>query len=72
MERIKEELAWLRMLFTVGVALDASLIAWVAHNYAVAHVALTTLAVAAIGAITASVVLVSYGATRRFRQLEDM
>lgn len=72
LERIKEELAWLRMLFTIGIALDASLIAWVAHNYAVIHAILTTLAVTAIAAITVGIIIVFYGAVRRFRQMENL
>lgn len=37
MERIKEELACLRVVFTLSVAVDVSVLGWLAQNYRVAH-----------------------------------
>jgi hypothetical protein len=36
-DRIKEEIGWLKVVFAVCVALDASLVAWLAQNYATAN-----------------------------------
>jgi len=35
-ERLKEEIGWLKVVFAVCVALDASLVAWLALSYAIA------------------------------------
>jgi len=36
-DRIKEEIGWLKVVFAVCVALDASLVAWLTQNYATAN-----------------------------------
>jgi len=33
-DRIGEEIGWLKVIFAVRVALDASLVAWLAQNHA--------------------------------------
>ena len=33
-DRLKEEIGWLKVVFGVLVALDASLLGWLAQNYA--------------------------------------
>jgi hypothetical protein len=35
-DRLKEEIGWLKVVFGIAVALDASLVAWLAQNYATA------------------------------------
>ena len=35
-DRLKEEIGWLKVAFAIAVALDASLVAWLAQNYATA------------------------------------
>ncbi|MDQ3562809.1 MAG: hypothetical protein M3436_01280 [Pseudomonadota bacterium] len=32
-DRLKEEIGWLKVAFGIAVALDASLVAWLAENY---------------------------------------
>ncbi|HBQ44472.1 MAG TPA: hypothetical protein DD716_02320 [Thiomicrospira sp.] len=36
--RIKEELAWLKMVFAIIVAISISILAWMAQNYQTTHV----------------------------------
>jgi uncharacterized membrane protein len=36
-DRIKEEIGWLKVVFAVCDAVDASLVAWLAQNYATAN-----------------------------------
>ena len=66
----KEELGWLKVLFAVLSAVDASLIAWIPQNYAHAERALLILA--AFGAVIATGVLtwMNYAAYRKIRELE--
>ena len=40
-DRLKEEVGWLKVVFGVLVALDASLLGWLAQNYASASHLLT-------------------------------
>jgi hypothetical protein len=66
----KEELAWLKVLFAVLSAVDASLIAWIAQNYT--HADRVMLILVALGAVVATGVLtwMNYAAYRKIRQLE--
>ncbi|TMH40793.1 MAG: hypothetical protein E6H54_18465 [Betaproteobacteria bacterium] len=68
----KEELGWLKVLFAVFAAVDASLIAWIARNYIQANrVVLVLTAVGAIAA-TAFLLWMNYTAYRKIRQLETL
>lgn len=71
LDRIKEELGWLKVVFTVSTALDAALIAWLAHYYTRAAQSLVVLAALAVIAITAVIIGVNHAALRRFSALED-
>jgi hypothetical protein len=51
-DRLKEEIGWLKVVFAVLVAIDASLIGWLAQNYAEASGILVVAATAATVAIT--------------------
>ena len=71
-DRIKEELGWLKVAFGISVALDASLIAWLAQNYETARpVIVFVAAVAALG-IGLAVILINRRAFRRMDELEDL
>lgn len=71
-DRIKEELGWLKVVFTVSVALAASLIGWLAQNYHTKPIVI--LAMGGVGAIFWAAVAAS--ASRRvyrcLHSLEDM
>ena len=71
LDRIKEELGWLKAVFVVFAAIDVSLIAWVAQHYETASP--IALAFGFLGAIVSAAVIVAVNraALRRFRQLED-
>ena len=76
-ERIKELLGWLKIVFAALVAVDVSLIAWLAQNFRSAEAVLVVLAVIAVACITAGIVgafhyLNWHAAFRRIAQLEDL
>lgn len=71
-ERIKQELNWLKLMFAALIAIDASLIAWLAQHYEKAAVALLILAVVAIVAVTAGIIAVNHVAYRRMAKLEKL
>lgn len=71
-ERIKELLGWLKIVFAALVAIDVSLIAWLAQNFRTADAALVVLAVIAVACITAGIVSVNHAAFRSIAQLENL
>ncbi|MCB1948681.1 hypothetical protein [Nitrosomonas sp.] len=70
-ERLKEEIGWLKVVFAVCVALDASLVAWLAQNYASANPVLVITGCIASVLIALLIVYVNRRAYRRFEELED-
>ncbi len=67
----KEEVGWLKVLFAVFAAIDASLVAWIFQTGAMGR-ALLLLAIA--GAAVSSILLMwlNHLAYRRIRQLETL
>lgn len=70
-DRIKEELGWLKVAFAIFAAIDVSLIAWVAQNYQAASGILVGLATVGIVVLTAIVFWINRLAMKRFKELED-
>ena len=70
-DRIKEEIGWLKVMFAVTVALDASLVAWLAQNYTAAPVVIVAAGFVAAWVLAFAVVYVTRRAHRLFKDLED-
>ena len=70
-DRIKEELSWLKLVFAASVAVDISLIAWLAENYQVAAQRLVVGAFFGVTFISVVAAWTNRAAMRRFRSLED-
>jgi hypothetical protein len=71
-ERLKEEIGWLKLVFGGFIAVDVSLVAWLAQNYKATDTHLLVLAVAAIIAVTVVLVAVNRSAFKRMARLEDL
>lgn len=71
-DRLKEEIGWLKVAFAIAVALDASLVAWLAQNYASAKPAVIAAAVIAAVVLAAAIVLINRRAYRRINELENV
>lgn len=69
-DRIKEELAWLKVVFGVLAVIDVSLVAWLAQSYHDAPVVLMVFGFIGVVAATAMVIWVNRAAVRRFKKLE--
>ncbi len=69
---IREELGWLKVVFAVLVAIDVSLVAWVAQNYSAANSVLVVAAIVAVAVLTVVVVWVNRLAYRKIRELENL
>jgi 4-hydroxybenzoate polyprenyltransferase len=70
-DRLKEELGWLKIVFAVLVAVDVSLVGWLAENYRSATPLLVVCAFTAVVFTTIVVIWVNRAAMRRFEALED-
>lgn len=70
-DRIKEELGWLKLVFAVLVAIDVSLVGWLAENYQIAAQLLVVCAFVGVVFTTLVVVRINRAAMRRFKALED-
>jgi predicted phage tail protein len=70
-DRLKEEIGWLKLVFGALLAVDVSLVAWLAQNYATAGRVLVLTSLVAILILTGVVVWVNRLAYRRIEQLED-
>ena len=68
LDSAKEEIGWLKVVFAVLAALDASLIAWVAQADEAASVIWVTMACAAIVALTAGVIWINRSAYSTIRE----
>jgi len=70
-DRLKEEVGWLKVVFGVLVAIDASLLGWLAQNYSTGSRLLVLVASVVATAVTYAVVRVNRLAYRRIEELED-
>ena len=71
-DRIKEEIGWLKLVFGVLVAIDVSLLAWLAQNYATANGVLVIAGLVATVVVTGAIVWVNRAAYRRIEELEEL
>jgi 4-hydroxybenzoate polyprenyltransferase len=72
LDSAKEELGWLKVLFAVAVAIDTSLVAWVAQAYETTARPLLALAVIAMTLFTVAAIWINRLAYRRIRELENL
>ncbi|WP_141699278.1 hypothetical protein [Candidatus Thiosymbion oneisti] len=70
-DHLKEEIGWLKVVFAVCVAMDASLIAWLAQNYATAHPLMAIVGSVIALVFTIIIGYVNHRAYRRIKELED-
>jgi hypothetical protein len=71
-DSIKEELGWLKVLFAVLAAADASLIAWLSQNYMHAHRLIVVPAGVIALAATGYLLWINYAAGRKIAELRSM
>ena len=69
---IREGLGRLKVVFAVFVAIDVSLVAWVAQNYNTANGVFVIVAIVAVAVLTTVVVWVNRLAYRKIRELENL
>ena len=71
LDKLKEEIGWMKIIFGILVAIDISLVAWLAQNY---KTATFLVIICAIGAFvtTIGIVWVNKSAYRKINKLEDL
>ena len=69
-DRLKEEIGWLKLVLGLLVAVDASLVGWLAQNYESASRVLVVGGVIATAVVTLGVVRINRVAFHRMRELE--
>lgn len=71
-ERLKEEIGWLRVVFGIAVVTDVSLIAWLVQNAHHASAVLRLACIFTIIGVTLGVGWVNRIAYRKIDELEDL
>lgn len=71
-DSIKEGLGWLKIVFVALVAIDVSLIAWLAQNFKTAETVLLVLASIAGLSTTAAIIVINRAAHKRIAELENL
>lgn len=71
-ERVKEEIGWLKVVFAVLAAMDASVIAWLVQNFTSTSLVLLFGAVLAVALLTAGIVWANIVVYKRLAQLERL
>ncbi|MBI3060400.1 MAG: hypothetical protein HYY83_00230 [Deltaproteobacteria bacterium] len=68
-DRLKEEIGWLKLVFGLLIAIDVSLVGWLAQNYASSSWALVVAGVIATAVVTLGVVRINRIAYHRIKEL---
>ena len=71
-DRIKEEIGLLKLVFGACIAIDVSLIAWIAQHYETADTVLLVLASIGVVLVTLIFIAVNRAAFKRIAHLEDL
>jgi drug/metabolite transporter (DMT)-like permease len=69
---LKEEIGWLKVAFGIAVALDASLVAWLAQNYATASPIIVGAGLIAVLVVASMIVLINRRAYKHIEELENV
>ena len=71
-DRVKEELGWLKVFFAIFVATDLSLVAWVAQNFEEQTLFLSISSVISIFVVTVIIVWINKIAYKKIDSLEEL
>ena len=71
-DKLKEEIGWLKVVFGILVATDISLVAWTAQNYNKAPSFLLVICAVGVLLVTFGIVWVNKAAYRKIDELEEL
>ena len=70
-DKLKEEIGWLKVIFAILIATDISLIAWLTQNYGKTPSLLLKIGLAAAVLITLIIIWINNVAYRKIDKLEE-
>ena len=71
-DKLKEEIGWLKVVFGILVAIDISLVAWLAQNYEKSPAFLSAICSVAVLFVTGGIIWVNRAAYRKIDELEEL
>ena len=71
-DKVKEEIGWLKVVFAILLAADISLVAWGVQNYGKTSPLLLSIGVIAAFLVTLAIIWVNSIAYRKINKLEDL
>ena len=71
-DKLKEEIGWLKVVFAILIATDISLIAWLAQNYRKADPLLLIIGLVVAFLVTLIIVWINNVAYRKIDELEEL
>ena len=71
-DKLREEIGWLKAVFAILVAIDVSLVGWLAQNYDDAPIFLQIVCSAATVVMTGGIVWVNRVAYKKIDELEEL
>ena len=71
-DKLKEEIGWLKVIFAILIATDISLIAWLAQNYGKAPSLLLIIGLAVAVLVTLIIIWINNVAYRKIDKLEEL
>ncbi len=71
-DKIKEEIGWLKAIFALLVAVDISLIGWAVQNFTTAPIALLILSAIMVILVTGAIVVINRRAYRKIDELGEL
>jgi len=71
-DKVKEEIGWLKVIFAILLAADISFVAWGVQNYGKTSPLLLTIGVIAAFLVTLAITWINSIAYRKINKLEDL
>jgi len=71
-DKIKEEIGWLKIIFGLLVAIDVSLIGWAAQNFSKTPTSLLWLAAIMVALVTWAIIVINRRAYKKIDELGEL
>jgi predicted MFS family arabinose efflux permease len=72
LDKIKEQLGWLKIAFGIAAAVNISLVGWISQNFDTAPRENIGTAIAGVVIFTLAIIFINQSAIQRINQLEEL
>jgi len=72
LDKIKEEIGWLKIIFAALLAIDISLVAWLAQNFISANIVLLTLTWIGVIVVTIFLIVINRRVYKKLDEMEEL